>query len=56
MTLAAYYYPRTKHGPATVRIHEIEAGRRSEIHFDVVAGAREARKIADRFDAKPWNF
>lgn len=54
--IAAYYYPRSKRRPAIVKICQIVDGRSSELHYAVVDGAREARKVAASFNAKPWNF
>lgn len=61
MTLAAYYYPASKSQKAqgfsgVVELHTLENGKReftSRHHADTV---REARALATRYRATPWNF
>lgn len=62
MTLAAYYYPASKHQrsrtgfAATLELHAIEDGRRQILRMIPCAHKREARQLAANHDAKPWNF
>lgn len=55
-TLAAEYYPRTKRGPATLVLNRIVGGHRTKVIGFNVASKREARELAQRYRAEPWNF
>ena len=54
--LAAEFTSRGRGLPATLDINRIIDGRRSRVISFSVGGKREARKLAERYGAKPWNF
>ena len=54
--LAAEFTSRGKGLPATLDINRIIDGRRSNVISFSVGGKREARKLAERYGARPWNF
>ena len=54
--LAAEFTSRGRNYPATLYINRIVDGRRSNIIAFNVSGKREARKLAERYGAQPWNF
>ncbi len=54
--LAADYYPRTSRGSATVVLNRIIDGHRTRVMGFNVQNKREAREIASRYNAQPWNF
>lgn len=55
-TLAAEYTKRGASRPATLDINHIIDGRRTNVVTFAVASKREARELAERYGAKPWNF
>lgn len=56
MVIAAEYTNGTNRYPPTLYINRIENGRRSNIAAITVSGKREARKVAEEYNATPWNF
>lgn len=54
--LAAEYTTGSKTQSATLTITRIVEGRREQIARHDVEGKREARQLAARFGARPWNF
>ena len=54
--LAAEYTSRGRGLPATLYINRIIDGRRSNVIAFNVSGKREARKLAESYNAQPWNF
>lgn len=61
MTRAAYYYPATKaqraKGMAGVyQLHLIDNGRRTIAHTLSAYSTQDARTLAIRDGATPWNF
>jgi len=58
MTIAAYFYPKTKTRPAQLDIATIsDSGNRVWVRRDIdVIDKRHARKIAAEYGATPWNF
>lgn len=54
--LAADYYPRSSREPATVVLNRIIDGHRTRVMGFRVQNKREAREIAARYNATPWNF
>ena len=56
MIIAAEYTTGSKARPATLAITQIADGRRTYIAEHVVSGKAEARKLAAKLGAKPWNF
>lgn len=53
---AAEYYPGSKQRPAALDITSILGGHRTPVFSTTVANKREARRIAEDFGARPWNF
>jgi len=53
MTIAAEY---TSGKQPRLSITQIENGRRTFLSTHPVSGKREARAVAAKFNAKPWNF
>lgn len=58
MTIAAYFYTKTKTRPAQLDICEMRTGgRQIWIHEGIdVTDKRHARKVAAEYNATPWNF
>lgn len=54
--LAAEYTNGSKTRSAVLTINLIANGERRHVSEHVVAGKREARKVAAECGAKPWNF
>lgn len=54
--IAAEYTNPTKKISAMLWITKIENGRRELLESYSVSGKREARQIAAKHNAKPWNF
>lgn len=54
--LAAEYTTGTNRYPPTLYINRIIDGRRSNVIAFNVKNKREARELAKRYGAKPWNF
>ena len=54
--LAAEYYPGGRRGDATLDLNRIADGFRTRVISFHVKSKREARELAKRYDAKPWNF
>lgn len=54
--LAAEYYPRSRRGSATLVLNRIIDGHRTKVIGFNVANKREARELAQRYRAEPWNF
>lgn len=54
--LAAEYTSKGRGFPATLHINKIVDGRRWKVIGFNVSGKREARELAQRYGAKPWNF
>lgn len=55
-TLAAEYYPKGRNRPAVLELNQIVAGHRTKVIGFNVANKREARELAARYGAEPWNF
>lgn len=58
MTIAAYFYPKTKNKSAQLDIATIsDNGHRVWVRMDIdVTDKRHARKVAAEYNATPWNF
>ncbi len=56
MIIAAEYTTGSKRRPATLAITQIADGRRVYLAKHVVGGKAEARELAAKLGAKPWNF
>lgn len=58
MTIAAYFYPKTKSKNAQLDIATIsDGGNRVWVRMDIdVTDKRHARKVAAEYNATPWNF
>ena len=54
--LAAEFYPGSKRGSATLVLNRIIDGHRTKVIGFNVTGKREARELANRYGAHPWNF
>lgn len=54
--LIAEYTVRTKRFPATLDLNVLIDGRRTNFTTFSVANKREARALATRYGAEPWNF
>ena len=54
--LAAEFTSRGRKAPATLTLNRIIDGRRTKVIGFNVAGKREARELAKRYGATPWNF
>lgn len=54
--IAADYYSGNQNAHASVRIYEIEAGKRRTLFEIPVSGKRDARAVASQYNATPWNF
>lgn len=54
--LAAEYTKGGRVHPATLDINRIVDGRRWNVITFNVASKREAREVAKRYGAEPWNF
>lgn len=55
--IEAHYTAGSKARPATLQTCLTVNGRRQWSAFEhVVAGKREARALAEKLNAKPWNF
>ena len=54
--LAAEYTVKGRNSPATVVLNRIIDGHRTKVIGFNVANKREAREIAARYKAEPWNF
>lgn len=54
--LAAEFTVKGRNSPATVVLNRIIDGRRTKVIGFNVSGKREARQIAKRYGATPWNF
>ena len=56
MIKAAEYTNGTAKISPMLFITKIENGRREYLNSYAVSGKREARKLANELNAKPWNF
>ena len=54
--LAAEFTVAGRNSPATVVLNRIIDGHRTKVIGFNVTGKREARQIAKRYAAQPWNF
>lgn len=54
--LAAEFTRRGASRPAVLDINRIVDGRRTNVISFVVTSKREARDLAKRYGAEPWNF
>lgn len=54
--LAAEYTSRGRGVPAVLDLNRIVDGRRTNVISFCVSGKREARKLAERYNARCWNF
>lgn len=55
-TIAAEFTKGSKVRPNTLAITRIASGRREYLSEHPVADKREARALAARLNAQPWNF
>lgn len=54
--LAAEYTVKGRGQPATLTLNRIIGGHRTKVFGFNVANKREARELAHRYGATPWNF
>ncbi len=54
--IAAEFTAKSKNDPAWLRINRIAGGRRYPMMQIAVSGKVEARQVAKKHGAKPWNF
>jgi hypothetical protein len=54
--ITANFYPKSGKRAGVVDIDRVVDGHRSHIISFAVATKREARELAKRYNAEPWNF
>ena len=54
--LAAEFYPRSRTRSAVLELNRIIDGHRTHVIGFRVTSKREARELAKRYNAQPWNF